>query len=115
MPAPTIETCQYISIHGRRLGLVGDGVSVKGLLFDGRFFSARAGLKKVMVGRNGAGVVALVGAKVGDSVSLVANLSTPGDGAALFESTITVADQIQQVSATNLSAVQFIIETTPNS
>lgn len=115
MAAPTADTVQYVSVHGRRLGLVGDGVNVKGLLVDGKFISTRAAVKKVTLGRNGAGAVTLAGAKVGDTVAVVVNLSTPGDGAASFESTITVDGQIQQSSASNLSAVQFLIELSPQS
>ena len=65
----------------------------------------------VQVGRNGAGTLALTGAKIGDVVSGVANLSVAADLKASFETVITVAGQIQQSSATNLSAVvcQFII------
>jgi hypothetical protein len=63
-------------------------------------------------GRNGAGSITLTGAKVGDKVAgpgAAYNTTTPGmAAAATFESTITVADQIQQVSASNLSASSFL-------
>ncbi len=65
-----------------------------------------------VAGHNGAGAVTLTGAKVGDKVVGVTQLTTTfQDGKANFESTITVADQIQQSSATNFSAVvfQFVI------
>jgi hypothetical protein len=70
----------------------------------------RAGriIAKTQLGRNGVGALTLTGAKVGDTVVNVSRLSaTIADGAALFESVITVADQIQQSSATDLSAVFF--------
>lgn len=65
----------------------------------------------VQVGKNGAGALTLTGTKVGDVVSGVANLSAPADLKSSFEAVITVAGQIQQSSATNLSAVvcQFIV------
>lgn len=62
-------------------------------------------------GKNGAGALTLTGVKVGDKVVGVANITTPGDLRSSYEVTITVADQIQQSSAVNLSAaqVQFMI------
>lgn len=76
------------------------------------------GLKPgVFDGRNGAGACTLVGAAVGDRVVCgwlsgdVSDRNTKGQGVvtvrsafvALFETAITVADQIQQASATDLS------------
>ncbi len=61
-------------------------------------------------GRNGAGSVALVGALVGDVVSSIVGLTTVGNASALFETTITVANQIQQVSATELSAKNYLVD-----
>lgn len=60
----------------------------------------------VQAGKNGAGALTLTGAKVGDVVAGVANLTTPADLKASFETVITVANQIQQSSATDLSAKQ---------
>lgn len=60
-------------------------------------------------GRNGAGAVTLTGAAVGDVVLGVAGISTVGNAAASFESTITVVNQIQQSSASNLSAVTYLV------
>ncbi len=57
------------------------------------------------VGRNGAGAVTVAGVKVGDKVVSVTNLSVPADLTSSFESTVTVAGQVQQSSATDLSAV----------
>jgi hypothetical protein len=54
-----------------------------------------------------AGPVALVGAEVGDKVLMLTDLTNAGDGSDSFESTITVADQIQQTDAADLSAVNF--------
>lgn len=66
------------------------------------------------VGRNLAGALTLAGTRVGDKVRSVTNLAG-GDATASFESTITVAGQIQQSAASDLSAVSylFVIET-PN-
>jgi hypothetical protein len=57
------------------------------------------------------GPVTLTGAKVGDLVIGVANVTTPGDLKAGFETTITVNDQIQQSSATDLhlAQIQFML------
>lgn len=63
-------------------------------------------------GRNGAGAVTFTGAKVGDTVFSALNLTDVSDAmaaTAVFESTITVADQIQQASASDLSAKKFHI------
>jgi len=64
---------------------------------------------KVFTGKNGAGACTLTGAKVGDKVIGVANITDGSDDAANFETTITVADQIQQSSASNLSAKKFTV------
>jgi hypothetical protein len=66
-----------------------------------RFFGA--------VGHNGVGAVTLTGAKVGDVVIGVVNVT---DGASLsssFESKITVADQIQQSSVSDLSTKKLSV------
>jgi hypothetical protein len=60
-------------------------------------------------GRNGAGAITLTGAAVGDRVCGVNDTTNGGSDAALFESTVTVANQIQQSSATDQSAVKFTI------
>ena len=60
-------------------------------------------------GRDGAGAITLTGAAVGDKVLGVAGISTVGNAAASFESTITVANQIQQSSASNLSTVTYLV------
>lgn len=62
-------------------------------------------------GKNGAGACTLTGAKVGDKVLGVAGATAGvvGFAAASFESTITVADQIQQSSVANLSANLYTV------
>jgi len=74
-----------------------------------------AGIKCLAAaGKNGAGAVALAGAAIGDR--LVAVIGAPTAGGALetkvpgtdFEGAVTVTDQIQQISATNLSAKTYV-------
>jgi hypothetical protein len=62
----------------------------------------------VFTGKNGAGVCTLTGATVGDIVVGSVNLTDATDDKALFEGAITVVDQIQQSSASNLSAKKFL-------
>jgi hypothetical protein len=63
----------------------------------------------VFTGLNGAGAVTLTGAKVGDKVVLLVNLTDATDGSGSFEATVTVADQLQQSSGSNLSAKKFAV------
>jgi hypothetical protein len=60
-------------------------------------------------GKNGAGACTLTGAKVGDVVAGVVCITDGDDQAASFETTITVADEIQQSSASNLSAKKYSV------
>jgi hypothetical protein len=63
----------------------------------GRYFTFQGGY--------GAGAVSLLGAKIGDTVeSLIGKIGLSGDQSSLFESVITVDDQIQQLSSIDLSA-----------
>lgn len=71
-----------------------------------------AGLKFITVdGRNGAGAITATGAVVGDVVVGVAGLTAGALGAATagFQSAITVADQVQQSSASDLSANDYLV------
>lgn len=64
------------------------------------------GIKMIsFAGRNGAGAISAVGAVVGDKVIDVVGIETAhlGKVNTLFEATITVNDQIQQTSASDLS------------
>ncbi len=56
-----------------------------------------------------AGPITLTGTKVGDVVLGVANTTDGGTGASLFESVITVADQIQQSSASDLHLKKYTV------
>lgn len=60
-------------------------------------------------GRNGAGAITLTGAAVGDKVLGVAGISTVGNAAASFETTITVVNQIQQSAAGDLSSNTYLV------
>jgi len=106
-------------LHGRRLGIYGDGQTSQNssLVLDGvAIGSSRTGansLKQALVGSNGAGSVTITGALVGDIVELVVNLTTPGDVTSSFESTISVAGQIQQTAATNLSGATCLFFINP--
>lgn len=61
-------------------------------------------VKKVAVGRNGVGAVALAGVKQGDTVMLVLNLTDNTDDSAKFENPISDPDNIGQIVADDLSA-----------
>lgn len=61
----------------------------------------------VFTGAAAAGACTLTGAKVGDVVVGVVNLTDVATATANFEATITVADQIQQSSASDLSEKKF--------
>ena len=58
-------------------------------------------------GRNGAGAIPLGGVQVGDRVIDMRNVTTTGSEASSFESTISIAGQIQQTSASNLSGNEY--------
>lgn len=64
------------------------------------------------LGKNGTGAVTLTGAVVGDIVENVAGITAGslGNAAASFESVITVVNQIQQSSASDLSAKAYIFD-----
>lgn len=64
----------------------------------------------VVAGHNGAGAVTLAGAKVGDKVIQAINLTDDTDARSSFEATITVAGQIQQSSASDLSTKTISFE-----
>ena len=76
--------------------------------------AARPERRFFVVGRNGAGAVTLTGSLVGDKVSGIVNLASgPGqslDRTTSFEATITVANQIQQTSASDLSTEALQID-----
>lgn len=100
---------------GRLCGLLGDDLGHRHLWIGGAngkvATSTRNDMFTVFTGSNGAGACTLTGANVGDIVRGVIRVdSTPADNATNFETTITVANQIQQSSASNLSAQTFAVE-----
>jgi hypothetical protein len=62
------------------------------------------------VGKNGAGACTATGLKVSDVILSVTGVAAAdaGDKASLFEAVVTVNDQIQQASATDLSTKTFM-------
>lgn len=72
-------------------------------------------------GRNAAGAITVTGTKVGDlvigAIGFVTSsgVLTSGSAGASFESVVTVADQIQQSSASNLSANTYVFFVQPQS
>jgi hypothetical protein len=84
-----------INSHKTTLDGIEAGTSLKRYLFTGR---------------NGAGACTLTGAAVGDKVcGMVINETDVSDGSSGFEATITVVDQIQQSSASDLSTKKFSV------
>lgn len=65
-------------------------------------------LPVVSLGAAAAGPITATGAKVGDVVSLAYNITDGTLDTAAFETTVTVANQIQQTSASNLSAKNYL-------
>jgi len=111
-------------LHGRRLGIRGDGSSPTAkpgdvLVLDGVAIGAtRSGpnaIKAVAAGNNGAGAITVAGTLVGDNVEMVVNLSAPADATASFEATVSIAGQVQQTSASNLSGSTFLFLVQPQS
>jgi hypothetical protein len=58
-------------------------------------------------GRSGAGAIPLPGVRKGETIAAVMNNGTGANESANFEATISVAGQIQQTSASNLSANEY--------
>ena len=72
--------------------------------------AAAAFRRLVFTGMGGSvtpGACTLTGAKIGDVVIGIVNLTDSTSGTANFESVITVNDQIQQTAHSNLSAKKF--------
>jgi len=101
-------------LHGRRLGIYGDGQTSQNssLVLDGvAIGSSRTGansLKGSATTLSGAGAVTLAGTLVGDIVELVINTSLV-DVTSSFESTISVAGQIQQTVSTGGVVCLFFV------
>lgn len=108
--------------------VMGDGTDVKSLAISGDATLAGTGALTIannavtglklsaaalkysgFSGVAAAGPCTLTGAKVGDKVVGVVNLTDGGDASADFEATITVVDQIQQGSASDLSLKKYSV------
>lgn len=111
--------------HGRRFGIVGDGQSgdPSALILDNNVIATNrlgAGIPFIVAiaaGSNGAGAITVTGAVVGDVVAVVENLSSPAVVArgTTFEATVSVAGQVQQLSASNLSGTNYRFTVVPQS
>lgn len=105
-----------IWIHGRRLGITGDGQSgvSSALVVDGvPVATTRAPILKAVTGLSAAGAITLTGTVIGDNVVSVTDLSTFADVTSSFESTITVANQIQE--SASVSGHQVLVFVQPQS
>jgi hypothetical protein len=105
-----------VSEHGRRFGIIGDGAAgdPSALMLDGKVIASNRlttpFIAKIITALAAAGAVTLTGTQPGDTVVSVTDLNgTQTDTSANFESTITVAGQIQQLNATPNSHVCFAI------
>lgn len=107
-------------LTGRRLGILGDnyGSDTAVLALDGvAVGSTRSGATPILAsatGRASAGAITVAGAVVGDNVAFVLG-PTNADAGASFETTVSVAGQVQQTSASNLSANQYVFFLQPQS
>ncbi len=61
----------------------------------------------LIAGRSGAGAIPLSGVRKGETVVAVINNATGTNDSANFESTISVAGQIQQTNAGNLASNEY--------
>lgn len=75
----------------------------------GPMLSAGALRMLAFTGHNLAGACTATGTKIGDTVVGVVNITDGTTAKTSFESTVTVADQIQQSAASDLSAKNFIL------
>ena len=117
MPALTQDNV-LLWIHGRRLGLVGDGSfsASSGLMVDSQLVGSKRGpvISQLAPG-NSVGNVAFPAAVDGDVVLFALDLTTPANVTSNFESVISTAGQIRQTSATNLSTRNIFFQIAPAS
>ncbi len=64
---------------------------------------------------NGAGACIVPGVAVGDVVAAVYNIKTIGSESSSFESKVTIANQVQQTSSSNLSQNEYWFICVPQS
>jgi hypothetical protein len=118
MPALTPDNV-LLWLHGRRVGLVGDGSfsASSGLMVDGQLVGARRGpvVSQLASGSNGTGSIGFPAAVDGDVVLSALDLTTPANVTASFEAVISTAGQIKQTSTANLSAKNIWFQIAPAS
>jgi hypothetical protein len=118
MPALTQDNV-LLWLHGRRLGLVGDGSfsASSGLMVDTQLVGSKRGpvVSGFAAGNNGVGSVSFPGAVDGDVVVFALDLTTPANVTSSFEAIISTAGQIRQTSATNLSTKNIFFQVAPAS
>jgi len=118
MPALTQDNV-LLWLHGRRLGLVGDGSfsASSGLMIDSQLVGARRGpvVSQLAAGNNGTGNVAFPAAVDGDVVLFALDLTTPANVTSSFEAVISTAGQIRQTSSANLSGKNIFFQVAPAS
>jgi hypothetical protein len=102
------------------VGAIGDGSIATAKLAAGAVVGTKVGLTGIVsggfTGSNGTGACTLTGATVGQRVLILVETTATvavGVAAALFEATITIADQIQQSSAANNSAKRYVVVLLP--
>jgi hypothetical protein len=105
--ATTIAASSTLTVTGA--ATLNGGVAITGAAtVGGKTVNTGSYYSVVQAGKNGAGALTLAGATVTDVVVAVVNLTTPGDLQSSFETAITIAGQIQQSSATDLSSKQIL-------
>jgi len=122
MAAKSPENTFTLDVYGRRLQVAGDpagimaGTDTAAILVDGKVMATqRALIIWVAAGLNGAGAVTVTGTAVGDKVIAVKNLTTPGQAESSFETTVSVANQVQQTNGSSLSTSNFLFVVEPQS
>jgi len=118
MPALTQDNV-LLWLHGRRLGLVGDGSfsTSTGALIDGQLVGSKRGpiVSQLATGNNGIGSIGFPAAVDGDMVLLALDLTTPANVTSSFEGVISTAGQIRQTSGANLSGKNILFQIAPAS
>ena len=115
--AKTIVDKVLLWLHGRRLGLFGDGQSSNNnsLVLDGVVIgSTRTGaapLFAIAAGLSAAGAVTVTGTQVGDTVVMVLDMNAAPfvDVTSSFEATVSVAGQVQETASVSGHSCFFIV------
>ena len=115
--AKTIADKVLVWLHARRLGIFGDGQSTNNnsLVLDGvTVGSTRTGaapLLAIATGLSAAGAVTVTGTLVGDTVTMVLDMSSAPftDVTSSFEATVSVAGQVQETASVSSHSCLFFI------